>query len=66
MYELPSSFTDEGPAKVLLVENASPSRDGSTRLYGLLPDPASETVMQAQASLAGLTVEQYQLIEVCT
>lgn len=66
LYEVPMDPTGRTPIKVLIVENASPSRDGGIQTFGLLPNPEARTVTEAQASLAGMTVAQYRLMSTAT
>ena len=67
LYRLPEGLHDGDGATLLVCRNASPHLDGTWQTYGLLADPSAETVEQAQASLAGLSVtDWFDLIEVAT
>ena len=65
LYRLPGEVSEE-PAALLVCRNASPDRDGTWRTYGLLCDPAAGSVVEAQASLARMTVDEWEQIEVAT
>lgn len=62
LYDLPDSISD-GAARLLVCDNASPNRDGSTRRYGLLCSAAASTVIEAQASLAQLSVDEFLMLD---
>jgi hypothetical protein len=60
LYALPQSI---GDATLLVCDNASPDVDGSVRRYGLLASAGCRTVIQAQASLAGVSVAEFAELE---
>lgn len=59
LYRLPASVSEE-PASLLLCRNASPHMDGTYADYGLLASPDANTVEQAQASLAGMGLDEWR------
>ena len=64
MSRLPESVLDEpGQATLLVAENASPDRDGTTRVYGLLASGSARTVVEAQASLAQLSEAEWLALD---
>ena len=64
LYHLPDTVLDEpGQATLLVVDNASPDRDGTVRRYGLLARGDCRTVIEAQASLAQLTVPEFLALD---
>ena len=62
LYDLPKEAAP-GPARLLVARNASPHTDGTWQTYGLLCSPDAETAQQAQASLAGLRLADWQALD---
>jgi hypothetical protein len=63
LYRLPAQLSGDDVAGLLVCENASPSVDGSTRIYGLPVPHGPRTVIEAQAALARLTPEQFLTLD---
>lgn len=63
LYTLPTSVVEQGQATLLLAENGSPDMDGTYRMYGLLASGTAKTAIEAQASLAQLTVEEWKALD---
>ena len=62
LYDLPKEAAP-GPARLLVATNASPHRDGTWQTYGLLCAPAARTAEEAQASLAGLDLADWRMLD---
>ena len=62
LYALPPSLS-RGQANLLLARNGSPHPDGEYQMYGLLCSAEARTVLEAQASLAQLSPDEFALLE---
>lgn len=68
LYEVPelfwdAEFRDEGlSASFLLVQNSSKHPNGEYKMYGLFAAAGVKSVAEAQASLAGTSVEDYEAL----